>query len=122
MFAPGVVQTVFSAFNVALLPPWFLMIFAPNTDFTKATIRSGAPMALFAAFYAYLFVAATAQNAAAGSDLLEDVAYLFTEATAGAPRALRCCYTVLACKPLNPRDERGTADSLGTSRTAATHH
>jgi hypothetical protein len=83
IFQPNVVQPVFTTFNTALLPPWFLMILAPNAEFTKSFIRSGVPLAVFTLVYAYLFAAATAQNAAQGSDLLADVAYLFTEATAG---------------------------------------
>jgi hypothetical protein len=82
-FQPSVVQPIFTTFNTVLLPPWFLMILAPNSDFTKSLIRSGAPMLVFTVLYAYLFAAATAQNGAQGSDFLADVLYLFTEATAG---------------------------------------
>lgn len=38
---------------------------------------------LFSLCFTYLFIAATAQSLDSGNDLARDVAFLFTEATAG---------------------------------------
>lgn len=80
--SPELVQSVFSTFNGLLLVPWPLMVFFPNADFTKSLIKSNAPLYAFIAIYAYLFAAATAQSAASGEDVTEQIRYLFTEAVA----------------------------------------
>ena len=84
ILTPEAVQPVFTAFNTVLLPPWLAMVVAPHADFTKAFIRSGIPIGLFMAMFAYMFIAATAQSVANGNDIGQQVVFLFTEATAGA--------------------------------------